>query len=59
MFCKILFVMPSYFYKHKPFWVPLSKSTLVFLYKEHVTFDQGLDFLDFSWGNQGENQEKP
>ena len=35
------------------------KHTLEFLDKKHVKFDQGLDFLIFEQGNQGQTYEKP
>ena len=33
------------------------KHTPEFLSKKHVNFGQGLDFLKFSQGNRGQNQE--
>ena len=34
-------------------------STLEFLDKKHLKFDQGVDFPDLSQENRGENQEQP
>ena len=43
--------------QHIHFSPPCSDSTLEFLDKKHVQFDQGRNFLIFYQGNRGENQE--
>ena len=37
--------------------VRTGSSTLEFLSKKHVKFDQGLDFLNFCQGNRDENEQ--